>query len=440
MRVVEQLIDHLRRTGHLTPGQLAELRQMGLLKDPPPDYDSPFPDVEPETDDDGRIDVLDAYGDRLIDAARRAGVRRRKGGPKRSALQAKNFIAAVTEAVTGLQSFLDAVVEVARRVGVDGGADAALSAVASADAARLEAVLVRDSLWARLWPHVPREPVFEALSEHERRRFSGLVEAASQRDKALPRGLMGDPALRRAIDIVEAHRVLSAAFGRAATTVGPRRVSGELNLAADPTAYEVLVILRSARTPWHTIADLPVLGPAVGLPVPGRLNRPCFESGWAIAARIDPVAVLPYMNWCTQAWAALPQDPISRTAAGVMVGARTYRGAWIQPAYREWFSLRDMGPKWVVLRHSRHCPNELGEVSQTLTFDGIDYAHICPDLCKPPRKFRRTDGSQTLSVTPSRGLAVAPDRETVRADYGALWAAGLIDMPLLTCPKEWELT
>lgn len=53
--------------------------------------------------------------------------------------------------------------------------------------------------------------------------------------------------------------------------------------------------------------------------------------------------------------------------------------------------------------------------------------------------FQRTDGSETLSVTLSKGLTLDPDSETVRADYGALWAAGLADMPLLTCPKEWEL-
>lgn len=51
-------------------------------------------------------------------------------------------------------------------------------------------------------------------------------------------------------------------------------------------------------------------------------------------------------------------------------------GAWIQPAYGEWFSLRDLESKWVVLRHSRHCPNKLGGVSQTITLDGIDYEHL----------------------------------------------------------------
>jgi hypothetical protein len=33
MRVIQQLIDHLRGTGHLTGDQLAQLQQMGLLRD-----------------------------------------------------------------------------------------------------------------------------------------------------------------------------------------------------------------------------------------------------------------------------------------------------------------------------------------------------------------------------------------------------------------------
>ena len=50
MRVIEQLIDHLRLTGHLTADQLDQLREMGLLKDKRDDYADyldPF-DSQPE--------------------------------------------------------------------------------------------------------------------------------------------------------------------------------------------------------------------------------------------------------------------------------------------------------------------------------------------------------------------------------------------------------
>ena len=406
---------------------------MGLFSDPP-DYPLPESDGAHEPDA-SRTDALDAYGDRLIDDARRTGVRRRNGARKRPASQASKLAAAVTECLATLQDFVGVAVEVGQRLSPGVDSDAAVTVVGSADAESLVAVLVRDSLWTRLWPHIQRGPVFDALADQERRRFYALAEAASRRDKTLPRRLIDDPTLRRAIDIVAAHRVLTVAFGGAVNAVSPRRAFTEL--VTDPTAYEVLLILHNARTRWRTIAELPVLDARTGLPVLGRLNRPCYESAWPIAARIDPVTVLPYMNWCTNAWAALPDD-IPPTRAGVAIGIWIYRGAWIQPANDEWFSVKDMGSRWSILRRSHHYPNTLGQVSQTLTLDGVDYAHTCPDMCSPPRMFHRTDRPETLSVELSWSLPRDPDRKTLRADYGALWTAGLVDMPLLTCPKEWS--
>jgi hypothetical protein len=435
MRVVDQLIGHLRRTGHLTPDQLAELRRMGLLKDARDDDDLPESDVDAEPSDDyGPTDALDAHGDRLIDDARRAGVRRRRGRPKKAG---SSFDAAITKAVNEAQRFVDLVVEVAKRLGAD--ADAALDTVTSADSESLAAALVRDSLWARLWPHIARDPVFAVLADNQRRRLSSLAAGASRADQTLPRQLTNNPAVRRAIGIVAASRALSPAFGLAVEAVGPWRAAHELNLAANPTALEVLAILHSAHTPWRTIAELPDLVGEVGLPVPAKLPRPAYESGWEIAARIDPVKVLPLMQWCTRAWAAMPAYLLS-SAPGLHIGVVSYSGDWIRPTGEEWFGLRRRDTRWVVVRCSPHHSRTLGEVSQTLTRDGIEYAHACTDeVCDFPRTFQRVGGRETVSVRAVKGLALRNESQIVRADYGDLWAAGLVDMPLLTCPKEWEL-
>ncbi|MDT5008926.1 MAG: hypothetical protein QOH57_543, partial [Mycobacterium sp.] len=325
-------------------------------------------------------------------------------------------------------------------LGVTRDTDAALNAVASADAARLDAVLVRDSLWARLWPHIRTEPVFDALADNERRRFSALAEAASRRDTTLPRHFTDHPVLRQAIAIVTAHRLLSTAFGRAVEAVGPIRASAELDIFGDHTLYEVLVILHAARPPWRTVSELPALESQVGLPSPALLTRPCFEVAWETAAFIDPVKVLPFMHWCMKRWDTLP-TLLEISHLGTKIGIITHWGRWIEPAGSEWFSLSRSGLKRVVVRRSRHLRDMGEKVSQTITLDGVEYEHVCPGLfCELPRIFTRAGGPERLTVWPVRPGQTDFATDAIRADYGALWAAGLIDMPLLTCPKEWELT
>ena len=251
--------------------------------------------------------------------------------------------------------------EVAERLGVNGDTDAALSVVVSADAGRLDAVLVRDSLWARLWPHIRTEPVFGKLSEHEKRRFSALADAALRPDAPLPRRLTDNAVVRRAIDIVAAHRVLTSAFGRAAEGVSPIRVSAELDLVGDRTLYEVLVILYAARIPWHTVSELPALESQVGLPSPAQLNRPCFETTWETAAFIDPVKVLPFMHWCMKAWAALPAElemsqlgtKIAMNKFGIQFAGPTGETG-SRPRTQSGSASSRTASKRVVIRRSRH--------------------------------------------------------------------------------------
>jgi hypothetical protein len=85
MRVVEQLIEHLRTSGHLTDGQIEAVRRMGLIKeDPdeilwsdPADQDALTAESDPQTDDWHEI------GDQLIANARKAAAGRRGSGAKR---------------------------------------------------------------------------------------------------------------------------------------------------------------------------------------------------------------------------------------------------------------------------------------------------------------------------------------------------------------------
>ena len=225
--------------------------------------------------------------------------------------------------------------------------------------------------------------------------------------------------------------------GEQISAVGPRRARVELNLGAHAAAFEVLVILHSARTRWRTIAELPGLEPELGLPALGRLAG-VQGAGWEIAARIDPVKVLPFMHWCMTAWAALSATP-AVTGPGIMIGHAAYFGNWKQLPADEWLSIYLVGSKWTVMRRSRHVRSQTGAVSQTLLLGGADYIHVCPGtVCRPPRMFQRSTGGGTLSVRPIPGRVPYLDPYAAHADYGALWAAGLFNMPLLTCPKEWE--
>ncbi|MGO8850308.1 hypothetical protein [Mycobacterium sp.] len=63
-----------------------------------------------------------------------------------------------------------------------------------------------------------------------------------------------------------------------------------------------------------------------------------LDSGWGIAASIDPVTVLPYMQWCMQAWAAPYVDPPS-TYPTMKINFSVYVGNWIPQSAFEWFGL-----------------------------------------------------------------------------------------------------
>jgi len=438
MRVIEQLIEHLSDTGHLTGNQLVQLRRKGLLREESNDpYRDCWADENswlPMDDDDSALadpDGLDDYAERLFADTRRVATRRR-GGPSTAE---SDMLAAVAHSITGEQDFLNLVVEVARRVDPTVGADDAARLVGSADAAALSAVLARDGLWARLWPHIRREPVVSALDERARRRFCGLLAArAGARHRLLASGVV-----RRAADVVNAHRALSGAFGRVALAIDRRRAFVELNLCVDSIAYEVLVILFSARTPRRTIADLPQLGARVGLPTLAWLPSRPFDSGWTIAARIDPVAVPPFMEWCSAAWAAAPDARTARKLRLHFDGVE-FIGTQIPQSPSQWFSLRVVDGRWVRLRHISRVGALPDQSSGAVICNGIRYRHYGPvrDHAAPNRSIGR-DRSGFIVARWSIHAVELEDFRRYRGNYGSMWAAGLFDLPLLTCPKEWEL-
>jgi hypothetical protein len=446
MRVIEQLIDHLRRTGHLTTDQLTQLRQMGLLKDQERESAVDAADFdagddawwEEPTTDPTRTDEWHAVGDRLLAGSRRTASGHRGGG-RRTAAADSDTIAAVERSVARESAFLDLVLEAARRMDPEVGADVAPRLVGSVDPARFDAVVAGERLWVRLWPHILRDPVIDDLDQPERRRFSRLVTAGLRSTTWSPRRLLASPVVRHAVDIIEAHRALSLAFGRVASTVEPWRVFCELGLSVDPAAYEVLVILHSATTQRRTVADLPDLEPDVGLPTLKWLPPKPFDSAWAVAARVDPVRVLPFMQWCLGAWSS--EGPSRRRTCGQIRVDHSYDGNWNPRAPGEWFGLGSTGDgKWARVRCTPHVQTSPGQFTQSIDREGIEFVHHCRDggSCGTPRQFRRLGASWVLDVKWS-------DRSGwpwggSRADYGKMWATGLFDMPLLTCPKDWELT
>jgi hypothetical protein len=437
MRVIEQLIEHLTEAGHLTPGQLVQLGRKGLLRDEATD---PYRDCQddenlwlPGKDDPALTDPdgLDDYADRQFADSRRVATRRR-GGPNAAECE---MLAAIEQSIIQERGFLDLVLEVARRIDPTVGTDDAARLVGSADAAALCVVLARDGLWARLWPHIQREPVVSALDERAQRRFCGLLAAQA----GTRHWLLTNRVTRRAVDVVNVHRALSGAFGRVALAIDRRRAFAELNLCVDTMAYEVLVILFSALTPRRTIADLPHLGAQVGLPTYSWLPAHPFDAGWPIAARIDPVAVPPFMKWCLTAWAAAP-DRRTVTSPGLAVDGVEFIGAAIPRHPSQWFGLRVMDGKWVGLRHIRHFGAKSGEPTQSIIRDGVRYQHhgalgadATSDLCF------RGDRSDGITARWSIHQVEFGDLRLARANYASMWAAGLFDLPMLTCPKEWEL-
>lgn len=397
MRVVEQLIDHLRGTGHLTDEQLAELRRMGLVRDKQLDYDDYYGDFDsgpipiPVEDPDDRIDELDSYGDRLSEDATQST--RRRAGRR---LGTSRILSALEDGLTAAADFADLVGEVAQRLNPGSDVDDASRLVRAAAPAELEAVLIHGSLWAALWPHLETEPIVSRLHEGQRRRLGNLLAAGDPAITA--RSTRHDPALGRSIDLIEAHRTLESVFNRVTSTLEPRRVFSELRLFDNPVAYETLVILFNARAEPRTIGELPNLGPDVGLPIPAWLPESRFVDGWAIAARLDPLRVLPFLQRCAQPWSTLEKHRWGVQCRKIILpGRREEYGNWIPQSASEWFSLHNDGLRWLRRRHR-------------------------------PRGYTQSDAICTWVSTQQR------------AEYGLLWAAGMLDMPLLTCPKEWEPT
>jgi hypothetical protein len=238
-----------------------------------------------------------------------------------------------------------------------------------------------------------------------------------------------------ALDVIDAHRVLSNAFGRVALTADPWRVFSALNLCVDTLAYEVLVIGFSVRARRHTVADLPCLPPDVGLPTLAWLGWPHFEAGWAVAARIDPVRVLPFMNWCLGSWDAAPASELGWRHR-IHLGEAGYDGAWTAQADPVWYCAAVVNGRWLRVRCT------IGAGGASVECDGAEYARP-GRLGDPgtPQQFVRTDvPDDVVEVWWSWEIAQRPDFARSRGDYGAMWAAELFGMPLLTCAKQWELT
>ena len=441
MRVVEQLIDHLRVNGHLTDGQLDELRRMGLLKADPDDARKPdSPDVS-IIESDPEIDDLDAIGDRLLADAKKAGTGRRGGGAKRSAAADADTIVAVERAVVQEAEFCDILMRVASLVesGVD--PENAPRLVSSADPARLEAALTLHRLWAEVFPHIEREPILSSLEHRQRGRFCRVMAAGGTSNKSVPRRLVNDPEIRRAVEVIEAHRVLCGAFGRYAAAVNASRVIGDLNLSANRMAYRVLLLLYNARNRRRTCSEIPHLPNDVGLPKIWSASRVEAELGWEIAARIDPVAVLPLMEWWTDRWAALPRDAVP-TRESFYIASRSYWGHWfpVPQSLPEWFGLASSDNGWARAHFKPHQDAEPGQLSGVMIVDGVEYSHTCLHRdCKPTKWFRRSDAPGGVMISSPWGTGPSYNLDDLTYNFSRTWAAGLHDAPLLTCPIEWEL-
>jgi hypothetical protein len=442
MRVIEQLIGHLSCSGQLTADQLAQLREMGLLRDGSidpsrnDDYRG-YEDYRPDDDDSSLTDAdgWDEHTDRLLAADRRVAAARRSVAIKRG--PGSDLLGAVERSLADDQGLVDLVLEVARRLDRWVDVDDAARLVGSAAPARLEAVLARDSLWARMWPHIEREPIVSDLDDRARRRFCDVLAAGGRPNKSLPRQLVANRVVRRAADVIEAHRALSCAFGRVALAIDRRRAFVELDLSANPSAYEVLVILFSAHAARHTIGELPSLAANGALPALSWLGCPHFESGWATAARVDPVAVLPFMDWCTRAWAAAPAA-YQMARQVLQIDGVSYIGHTIPESPSEWFSIGNRDAKWVTLRSKTNAYPPPGEPTRSLSFEGVEYVQIRPvRVGEMPRRFFRVDAPGVIVVTWSTETVSIPDFGQCRADYGGMWAVGHFGLPVLTCPKEW---
>jgi hypothetical protein len=440
MRVIEQLIDHLLATGHLTELQLIELHRRGLVKDDVfhahvgLDTGSWTEQLAGDAATQGH-GSWDEFGERAqVQAERKAGGRR--GGGKGAARVAAELLAELTRLLASERGFADMVFEVAGRLDPGVAVDDAARLVADADEAALDAALARDSLWAQLWPHIAAEPIVAHLDDLQRRRFARLAAGGAPVTKPRTKRPGIDPVVRRVTELVEAHRVLSVAFGRVVAAIDPWRVVGELKPAVDSPAYTTMLVLHNARHP-RRIAELADLKPDV-VPAPPEWMKKltAVDADWEIAARIDPVAVLPFMQWCVTAWAQLPQT--KTTHQEIEVYGQLHPGNWIPGAPDEWFGVREATDRWPIMRVSPHAQTPAGEFAQTFDYFGSEYVHMCAQRdCPEPRQFRRVGSSAVVAAvrwTHDEYYPPAPGH------LHRLWASGLFDVPLLTCPTQWAWT
>lgn len=384
-----------------------------------------------------RTDALDALGDRLLDAARATG--RPKGSRRRTSAADSKMIATVKYCVRQEGDFVDLALQIARRLDPHVDAHDAIRLLGSAETVRLDAALSQDSLWAQLWPYVRRVPVMSALDRRAQARFARFLAAGAQRSKSVPSRVMNDPWIRRATEVVEAHQTLCGAFGRLALAIDPWRVYKELDLPKDPSAYEVLVILFNAHSRRFTVRNLPGLVGDVGLPSLAALPYKPFDAGWDVAAAIDPVAVLGLMGWCIDAWTTMPA---TATCDGLTIDDVFYPGARIPGSMDEWFGLTFVDRRWRMAHFLAQSGVPPGQWSGRLTVGNNNFVHACqtPD-CDLPKWFHGVSSRSVTRVSaPSWWTARDRGFSGSRAHYGQLWSAGLLNMPVLTCPKEWELT
>lgn len=440
MRVIEQLIDHLRGTGHLTAEQLGQLRAMGLMGRELEDYE-PGP-MQPllVLPAPSHADELDEMGDRLLATARRAGPAGRRGGRKRGAAREAEVIKAAGHALAHEGPLCDLLLEVARRIDPHVDAGDAPALVASADPGELDGVLVRDSLWAKIWAHADHEPIIARLGGGARRRFSRLLAGGGTPGIRAPRAT--DAVLQRAVAVVDAHRELCAAFGRVMLAIDPWRVVGELLTPLKRVssgdcyeAYWVAVILFSAHTVWQSIGEIPLLPTEVSLP--GQLLVPSTQN-WNTAARIAPVAVLPFWQRWEEPSTLVPEGGAATCRRLRINNNRKY---FLRQTDAGWFGIDGGAGKGTSrVLFTPHADAQPWQLSGTIDVDGVEYVHTCtePD-CRAPKWFYQEDSGGRLFVN-------ADDPETHGyhqsryMQYPSLtWGVGMLDVPLLTCPKQWEV-
>jgi hypothetical protein len=352
-------------------------------------------------------------------------------------------VAAVKRSYAQEADFRDVLLKVARRIDAGVGREDAPRLICSVDAVVLDAALRHRGLWAEVWPHLEREPLLAHLEPRPRARLCRVVAAGRTSNKSIRR-LVNDPAIRRGLELITAHRTVCRAFGRYAATVDASRVVDERDLRANTTAYRVLMLLYNARRDKRVCSELPDLPADEGLPVFRSASRQDCELSWEIAARIDPVAVLALMDWWTASWASIPRD-FRKSCETLEIDRRKYWGHWIRGAQsqRQWFGLTLTQSGWSRAHFAPDPDADPADWIGSMIVDGIGYVHDCNHCaCTPMKWFRRSNKTRgSIAVTGPWTLHVSRNdlADGLLFCFDRTWAAGLHDQPLLTCPRVWEL-